>query len=299
MSGALGAKERTAAVLRLEPDEPVGLLAGWGRFPFAFAEKARAIGLPVVCVGLCEMADPTLAGLTWRFHWSGPLRLGRMIRLFKREGVRQVVMAGKVFKSELLYRPWKLLYYLPDWRSLRGFYFTPRSDNKDDTLLLGVINEFSRDGLTIVSALDLCPELLVKPGILTRRRPSAAESLDIEFGWGIAKEIGRLDIGQSVVIKDRAVVAVEAIEGTDRAILRAGELCRAGGFTVVKVAKPEQDRRFDVPTVGCTTIETIAKAKGRILAIEAEQTILLDPEQTIALADRLGITIVALAGPAA
>jgi DUF1009 family protein len=176
---------------------------------------------------------------------------------------------------------------------LRGWYLKPRSDNRDDTLMRGLINEFARDGLTIASALDLCPELLVKPGVLTRRRPTAAEMRDIEFGWNIAKEMGRLDVGQSVAVKDRAVVAVEAIEGTDCAILRAGELCRAGGFIVIKVAKPAQDRRFDVPTVGCTTIETMAKARGKVLAIEAEQTIVLDQEQTIALADRLGISIVA------
>ena len=123
-----------------------------------------------------------------------------------------------------------------------------------------MIAEFARDGLTIASALDLCPELLVKPGVLTRRRARPRRRRDIEFGWDIARKMGGLDVGQSVAVKDRAVLAVEAIEGTDRAILRAGELCwRGGGFTVVKVAKPEQDLRFDVPTVGCTTIETMAQ----------------------------------------
>jgi DUF1009 family protein len=278
--------------LDLHASEPVGLLAGWGRFPFAFASKANEIGLKVVCVGLRDMADPALAALTWRFHWCGVARLNRMIRLFKQDGVRQLVMAGKVHKADLLYSPWKIVRYLPDWRALRGWYLRPRSDNRDDTLLRGVINEFHRDGLTIASALDLCPELLVKPGVLTRRQPSSAELRDIDFGWDIAKQMGGLDVGQSVAVKDRAVLAVEAIEGTDRAILRAGELCRVGGFTVIKVAKPNQDRRFDVPTAGCTTIETMARARARVLAIEAGQTILLDQEQTIALADRLGITIV-------
>src|SRR5205823_3779077 len=144
------------------------------------------------------------------------------------------------------------------------------------------------------SALDLCPELLVQPGVLTRRRPTAAEEKDIQFGWDLAREMGRLDVGQSVAVKERAVLAVEAIEGTDRAIARAGELCRAGGFVVVKVAKPQQDMRFDVPTVGCATIETMHRARGRVLAIEAGRTIVLDQRQTIALADRYGITIVAL-----
>ena len=157
-----------------------------------------------------------------------------------------------------------------------------------------LIDEFASDGLTCTSALELCPELLVNPGVLTRRKPTAAEEIDIQFGWQMAKEMGRLDVGQSVVVSDRVVLAVEAIEGTDRAIARAGELCRAGGFVVVKVAKPQQDMRFDVPTIGVSTIETIKKAGGKVLAVEANKTILLDREQTIAAADRSGITITAL-----
>jgi DUF1009 family protein len=136
--------------------------------------------------------------------------------------------------------------------------------------------------------------LLVRPGILTKRKPTTAEEQDIRFGWELAKEMGRLDVGQSVAVRERAVLAVEAIEGTDRAIIRAGELCPRGGFVVVKVAKPQQDMRFDVPTVGCQTVEMIRKAGGRVLAIEAGKTILLDEAQTIALADRYGITIAAL-----
>ena len=145
--------------------------------------------------------------------------------------------------------------------------------------MLGVIDEFAADGIAFESALDLCPELLVRPGVLTRRPPTAAEEADIEFGWELAKEMGRLDVGQSVAVKERAVLAVEAIEGTDRAIARAGELCRAGGFVVVKVAKPQQDMRFDVPTIGCSTIETLHRAGGRVLAIEAGKTILIDEER--------------------
>ena len=133
----------------------------------------------------------------------------------------------------------------------------------------------------------------MKSGILTKRGPSAAEEQDIEFGWDMAKEMGRLDVGQSVAVKERSVLAVEAIEGTDRAILRAGELCRRGGFIVVKVAKPQQDMRFDVPTVGCTTIESMRQAGARVLAIEASKTILIDEAQTIALAEKYGISIVA------
>jgi DUF1009 family protein len=278
----------------MSTDSPIGLLAGWGRFPITFADKARSLGLPVVCVGLRGEASPELVPLVKRFYWTRPTQLGRMIRLFQREGVEQIVMAGKVHKANLLHQPWKLFTLLPDWRTICWWYFRARRDNRDDTLLLSVIDEFGRDGLRFESALTFCPELLVNPGVLTRRAPSPREERDIAFGWELAKEMGRLDVGQSVAVKERAVLAVEAIEGTDRAILRAGELCRAGGFVVVKVAKPQQDMRFDVPTIGCTTVESLHRAGGRVLAIEAGKTIVLDQAQTLTLADRYGITIVAL-----
>jgi hypothetical protein len=267
-------------------------LAGSGRFPVCFAEKARHLGLPVVCVGIKHEASPELVNLVHRFYWAGVAKLGRMIRCFKREGVRKIVMAGKIQKA-IMHTPWRLLHLWPDWRTLK-FWYGRRRDNKDDSLLLGVIDEFAADGMTFASALDFCPELLVSKGLLTRRKPSAAEEKDIAFGWELAREMGRLDVGQSVAVKERAVLAVEAIEGTDRAIARAGELCRSGGFVVVKVAKPQQDLRFDVPTVGRSTIETMHRAGGRVLAIEANRTILLDRDDTVALADRCGIAIVAL-----
>jgi UDP-2,3-diacylglucosamine hydrolase len=271
----------------------VGLLAGSGRFPIHFATKARGLGIPVVCVGISHEAPPELRSLCSRFYWAGVARMGRMIRCFKREGVEQVVMAGKVHKTTM-HTPWRIFRLWPDWRFVRFWFSRHRADNRDDSILLGVIREFARDGLVFTSALELCPELLVRPGVLTRRAPSAREEADIAFGWRLAKEMGQLDVGQSVAVKERAVLAVEAIEGTDRAILRAGELCRAGGFTVVKVAKPQQDMRFDVPTVGCSTVETLHRAGGRVLAIEADKTILLDQDATISLADRYGISIVAL-----
>jgi DUF1009 family protein len=217
-----------------------------------------------------------------------------MIRLFKRAGVEQVVMAGKVVKADILHKPWKWLTLLPDWRTVCAWYFRGRRDNRDDTLLLALIDEFGRDGLRFESALTLLPELLVRQGTLTRRRPTPREEADIAFGWELAKEMGRLDVGQSVAVKERAVLAVEAIEGTDRCIERAGQLCRAGNFVVVKVAKPQQDMRFDVPTVGRATVETLYQAGGRVLAVDAGKTILLDPDETVALADRYGLTLVAL-----
>jgi DUF1009 family protein len=177
---------------------------------------------------------------------------------------------------------------------LRFYYSRRRRANNDDSLLLGLIAEFRDAGLDCVSALDLCPELLVREGILTRRRPTSAEEQDIAMGWQLAREMGRLDVGQSVMIRERAVLAVEAIEGTDRAIERAGELCSRRAFVVVKVAKPGQDRRFDVPTVGKQTIETMHRAGARVLAVEAGQTILLDEVELIALADRYGIAVASI-----
>jgi len=270
---------------------PIGLLAGWGRFPVLFAAKARALGRPVVCVGIRGMADRTqLEPLVDRFYWTRLGSMGRPIRCFKKEGVRSWTMAGKVSKINM-FRPWRLM---PDLRMIRFWWFRNRRDNGDDNITLGIIDEFAKDGLICTSALDLCPELLVNAGLLTKRKLTAGEEKDIAFGWELAKEMGRLDVGQSVMVRNRAVLAVEAIEGTDRAILRAGELCKSGGFVVVKVAKPQQDMRFDVPAIGVSTIEAMKKAGGRVLAIEAGKTILLDQEATIAAADQHGITIAAI-----
>ncbi|QDU21118.1 LpxI family protein [Urbifossiella limnaea] len=274
--------------------EPVGLLACAGRFPIIFAEKAREAGVPVVCLGVRGMADPVLKDLCAEFRWMPRASLGFMIHTFRRAGVRRFTMAGKFHKHQLL-KPWMLVRFLPDWRMLRFWFFGSRRANNDDSILLGLIQEFRSHGLDCVSPLELCPELLVREGLLTRRRPTANEELDIRVGWALAREMGRLDVGQSVMIRNRAVVAVEAIEGTDRAILRAGELCGGTGFVVVKVAKPAQDMRFDVPTVGVQTIESMRAAGGKVLAIEAGKTILIDEAETVALADRYGIAVTALA----
>jgi DUF1009 family protein len=273
--------------------EPIGLIAGWGRLPVLFVEKAKTLGIPVICVGIRGMADrAALEPHCHRFYWSRVAALNRPVRCFKREGVRRWTMAGKVFKVKLFSASrWFTL--LPDVRMVRFYFFRKRPDNADDTLTLALIDEYAREGLVCTSALELCPELLVRPGLLTRRPPTTREEADIEYGWKLAKEMGRLDVGQSVAVRERAVLAVEAIEGTDAAIRRAGELCAGGGFVVVKVAKPQQDMRFDVPTIGPSTIETIKKAGGRVLAIEAEKTILIDEQDTIRLADEAGITIVA------
>jgi DUF1009 family protein len=279
---------------RIIPIRPrIGLLAGWGRFPVIFAEAARREGYAVYGLGILGMAPSELSHACQHFRWTALARLGRAIRYFKRHRVDRVVMAGKVEKREL-FKPLRMLRLVPDWRTLHMWYRYCRENKKDDTLLLAVIREFERDGIEFSSALDFCPELLVKHGFLTRRKPSPSQWKDIHFGWELAKEMGRLDIGQTVVVNDTAVIAVEAIEGTDECIRRAGHLCRRGGLTVVKVAKPQQDLRFDVPTIGVQTLQTMREAGARVLAIEAGMTILLDNQEVVQLADKLGIAIVAL-----
>ncbi|MSR60086.1 MAG: LpxI family protein [Planctomycetaceae bacterium] len=274
-------------------DRPVGLLAGSGRFPIVFAEAARRQGIAVCGVGVGGMASDELAQVCHTYDTAPLARFGRAMRLFHRAGVDHVVMAGKIEKTVLI-RPFMMWRLLPDWRTLHMWYRYATRDKKDDTLLLAVIREFERDGLTFHSALDYCPELLVKHGFLTRRKPNPSQWKDIFFGWELAKELGRLDIGQSVMVRETAVLAIEAIEGTDNCIRRAGDLCRRGGFVVVKVAKPQQDMRFDVPTIGIQTIQTMRECGAKVLAIESDKTILLDREQVIQTANQLGIAIVAL-----
>jgi DUF1009 family protein len=206
-------------------------------------------------------------------------------------------MAGKIFKTKLYQRS-QWLRHLPDltfWRHFYPNFLTGQKDCRDDTLLNTVVDLYAAGGVRFAPAVDFAPELLVNEGVLTKASPTSAQRKDIEFGWQVAREMGRLDIGQSVIIKSRTVIAVEAIEGTDACIRRVADLAGDGGFTVVKVAKPNQDMRFDVPTVGVGTIESIHAAGGSVLAIEADKTIVLDHEQTVARADELGIVVVAIA----
>ncbi len=279
----------------------IGLLAGWGRFPIVVAEALKAQGYYVSCLGMVDHADPALAEICDDFAWQGLAKLGRAIRYFQRRGIQDATMAGK-FHKVVLYQPWVWLKHLPDWRAIKTFYphfVASHQDRKDDTLLGTVVEAFAEDGIRFGPATDYAPELLVKEGQLTGRPLSAAQQADIEFGWQLAKEMGRLDIGQSVCVKDRAVLAVEAIEGTDECIRRAGVLCPKGGFTIVKTAKPQQDMRFDVPTIGLGTLETMLAAGARILAVEAGCTILLDEPAFLDFAHRHKLVVVALAKPAA
>jgi DUF1009 family protein len=288
---------RHDVAVTLAPGEPVGLVAGWGRFPISVAAKLREDGHPVMCVAITGHAGAELEAACDRILWSGVGRFGGHLRFFKRQHVSKVTMAGKLFKSDLLYGGSLWLRHLPDLTCLRTFgplLLGRGRDARDDRLLTAVIDTYQRHQIEICSATRLAPELLVKAGLLTRKKLSERSLRDAEMGWSIAKTMGGLDIGQAVAIKDTTVIAVEAIEGTDACIRRSGELCKRGGWTLVKVSKPNQDMRFDVPTIGTQTIQNMADAGGVAIAIEADRTILLDREATIAMADRLGIAIIAL-----
>lgn len=286
----------------LAPGEPVGLVAGWGQFPISVARRLREGGHPVVCVAISGHAGSELESICDHVMWSGVGRFGKHLRFFKRQNVTQVTLAGKLFKSDLLYSGSVWLRHFPDLVCMRTFgplLFGRGRDARDDRLLTAVIDTYHRYQLKICSATRLAPELLVKAGLLTRRNLSDSCRRDAELGWSIAKTMGGLDIGQAVTVKDATVIAVEAIEGTDACILRSGELCQRGGWTLIKVSKPNQDMRFDVPTIGTQTVQNVADAGGVAIVVEADRTILLEREATIELADRLGITIVAMAAPEA
>lgn len=279
--------------------DKIGIIAGWGRYPLVLAEVLKQQGRRTYCVGLKDHADPALADLCDEFQWVGLGQVGKALKFFHRSGVRCATMAGKVHKV-ILYRPGFWLRHLPDVRGVRTFYshfLLAHNDRKDDTLLGAIVQAFGQDGITVAPATDYAPDLLVEEGCLTQRQPTSAQRKDIQFGWQLAKQIGQLDIGQSVVVRDRAVLAVEAIEGTDECIRRAGALCTIGEFTVVKVAKPQQDMRFDVPTVGIGTIETMVAAGARVLAIEAGRTILIDRARMLEFADRHKLVVIALGNP--
>jgi DUF1009 family protein len=278
----------------------IGLVAGWGRYPIVVAQALKALGYEVHCVGLKGHVDLSLRDLCDSFQVSGVARLGGHIRYFRARSVKQATLAGKVFKHQVLFRRGGWLSLVPDLRTIRAFFplfVLGRRDRRDDTLLRVVVEEYARSGITMAPATDFAPQLLAAPGQLTRRAPASGEWRDIAFGWAAAKELGRLDIGQSVAVKGRAIIAVEAIEGTDACIRRAGELCPQGGFTVVKVAKPQQDMRFDVPTIGMGTVESLVAAGASTLAIEAYKTIVVDQAEVIAAADQHGLSIVALSAP--
>ena len=279
----------------------IGLIAGWGNFPIRVAQSLVAQGYEVTCVAVKGHADPALKEICQGYREFGMGRMGSQVRYLRKSGITQATMAGKIFKT-VIFEPFFLIRHFPDltfWRHFFPVFLTRTRDRKDDTLLNTVTELYASGGIMFAPATDFAPDLLIGEGVLTKRKPTEQQKKDIEFGWTMARKMGRLDIGQSVVVKNQAAIAIEAIEGTDACIARAGQLCKSGGFTVVKTAKPQQDMRFDVPTVGVGTVESIHKGGGKVLAIEAGRTIMIDQEETIARANKLGICITAIKDPAA
>lgn len=294
---------RAPALLAQQADQvshngpPIGLVAGWGSFPVQVAQSLIRDGQRVCCVAISGHASTDLESICDHVTWQGVGKLGRHLRYFRRNGVEQVTMAGKLFKADLLYQGSLWLKHLPDLTALRTFgppLMGRKRDARDDSLLMAVTKTYLRAGMEVCPATDFAPELLVSEGILAGPQPKARLQSDIEIGWQVAKQMGGMDIGQSITIKDGTVLAVEAIEGTDQCIQRTGEVCRRGGWTLVKVAKPNQDMRFDVPTIGPQTVEKVRDAGGKAIAIEADMTIVVEREQTLELAKQAGITIIAI-----
>lgn len=278
-------------------EQKVGIVAGWGNFPVEVAERLVAEGKQVFVVALKGHADPKLAQIATKLKWFSVLQIGGHMRFFAQHGVGRVAFAGKLFKDRILYHGIGWLRHLPDLTCLRilgGSFITRSRDARDDTVLGAVTQAFSNQGIQVLSITDIAPHLLADAGCLTRKHPSRSQLLDIEFGWNIAREMGGLDIGQSVTVKDQLILGVEAIEGTDALVERTGRLCPRGGFTLVKVAKPKQDMRFDVPTVGLKTVQAVVAAGGKAIAIEAGRTILVDREAALAFANHYGVCIVSL-----
>ena len=270
---------------------PVGLIAGGGRSPILAARGIKAAGRQLAIVALRDIAPPRLAELADDFHWVGVARLGGWIRHLRAAGVRQAVMIGGV-RKRAIYSPFRVLRYLPDLRSMRLWYVKVRRDKRDNAVLLAVADELASEGIELVSSVEYCKEHLADEGLMTRcPLPRGAEN-DIEFGWKIARASADLDIGQSVAVKERDIIAVEAMEGTDAMIRRAGRLCRVGGWTMIKVARPDQDMRFDVPSIGPETLRNLHVARCGCLVVEASRTLIIDKPITLALADKLKIAVV-------
>lgn len=284
---------------------PIGLIAGEGELPLLVARNVKRQSRRLAVVALRGCADPGLARLADSLHWRGIVQLGRWIRVLRAAGCREVVMVGRVRKSTMFADPrWRQwLRYVPDFTSVRIWYFHAR-DKRNDTLLRAVADEMGRRGLTMIDSTRYIPEALAPEGVLVDidgvggwiTRPAVDAPAQVrdaaDFGWPLVKQIAVLDIGQAIAVKEREIIAVEAIEGTDKLIRRAGELCPQGGWTLVKVAKQNQDMRFDVPTIGPNTIENLHTAKAAGLVVEAGKTIVLERQRTLEIARRLKIALV-------
>lgn len=268
--------------------ERLGLIAGNGRFPIIFADNARKLGYHVSAVAHEGETDPELANHVDRIHWIKIGQLNKLINAFKDDQVHQAVMLGGIKKTHVFTT------VRPDFRTLA--LATRLALWKDDDILRELAKELEKEGITICESTFGLEGILAEEGTLTARKPSEKEWEDVRYGWDVAYDIGRLDIGQCVIVKDRMVVAVEAVEGTDEAIKRGGQLAKAGAV-VVKRCKPQQDLRFDLPAVGPRTIDIMASVNASVLAVEAGRTILLDRDLMLEKAKAARIAVVGLVKP--
>ncbi|MBE0535084.1 MAG: UDP-2,3-diacylglucosamine diphosphatase LpxI [Phycisphaerae bacterium] len=270
----------------------LGLIAGGGRLPFLIAEGARHAGFNVVCVGLAGSVESDLRRHVDVYFQGAVARPGGWMKKLRRHGVSSTVMVGRVAKTNL-FVPWRIIRYIPDWRAIRIWYWRLRhSDKRNDAVLGAIADELAAGGIILEDSTMYCKEHLADEGVMTRCRPGPSVEADVEFGWPVVKQIGDLDIGQAIAVREREIIAVEAIEGTAAMIIRAGQLCRKGNWTLLKAAKPGQDMRFDVPCVGPDTVTSLAANGGKCLVVQKGKTIIIDKPRTIALADELGIAIV-------
>jgi UDP-2,3-diacylglucosamine hydrolase len=267
--------------------QKIGLIAGGGQFPIIFARKARASGYQVVAAAYRNEADPALETVVDHREWFHLGQIKRLLRFFHHHEVTQTVMLGTIRKTRLFTD------VKPDIKALS--LVAGMRHTHDDGLLRAFAGLLEKEGIQVRASTFLLPELLAPAGIWTRRKPTRDERKDMALGWQIAKEIGRLDIGQCIVVGGGSVLAVEAVDGTDATIARGGPLAR-GEAVVVKVCKPEQDTRFDIPAIGIATIETMQTAGARALAVEAGSAVAFDRTEMIQAADRYGMTVVALTG---
>src|SRR5215467_2643666 len=260
-----------------------GLIAGNGRFPFLVLEGARSQGIDMAVIAIKEEADPELAKRAQRVHWVSLGELSRTIDLLHQEGVAQAVMAGQVKHNKIFST------IRPDWKLAKLLLALPRKNT--DSLIGAVARVLEDEGIRLVDSTLFLKPLVPEAGVLTRRAPDEHETQDIAYGRDLAQQIAGMDIGQTVVIADRACIAVEAMEGTDEVIARAARIAAGKPLVVVKVSKPGQDMRFDVPVVGLPTVEQMSAAGATALAVDAGRTILFDKIKLIEAADASGIAI--------
>ncbi len=268
-----------------------GLIAGNGRFPFLVLEGARSQGIEMAVLAIREEAAKELEGIAPRLHWVSLGELGRAIELFQQEGVTHAVMAGQVKHNKIFSS------IRPDWKMAK--LLMSLATKNTDSLIGAVARVFEDEGIRLVDSTAFLQPLLPEPGVLTRRAPDAEELADIAYGRNLARQIAGLDVGQTVVISGQACIAIEAMEGTDAVIERAAQLAPGRRLVVVKVSKPGQDMRFDVPVVGVPTVEVMRRCGATALAIDARRTLLFDRQRLLAAADAAAIAIDSLELPAA